>query len=62
MRERSIAIPIWVFEAIEQLAAEHGRSVNREIVQALKEWIKQHENGRAERMRQGPHEGTGERR
>jgi predicted transcriptional regulator len=45
MRARTVEAPLEIMSEIERLAEESGRSVNREIVQALKAWIRARRNG-----------------
>jgi hypothetical protein len=38
----SLRLPQEVAEALEQVAIQHDRSVNREITYALRSWVRQH--------------------
>jgi hypothetical protein len=38
----SLRLPQEVAEALEQVALQHDRSVNREITYALRSWVRQH--------------------
>nr|BBH87047.1 hypothetical protein KTC_17980 [Thermosporothrix sp. COM3] len=45
--------PHEVYEAMKQLAAAHGRSFHGGVVRALREYIKQYQQGRGKDVNQG---------